>query len=374
VTVFEQPGSAAPGHQAACDQPARDRTAGEQTAGDQPAPDRIEVLYLGGTLGMAKSPRGWRASADGIDTIESLLREAAPGATIQLRSPWPPRDSAQFTPWTWDDLVAEVNAAGQERAAVMVLQGTDTMAYTASLLALAATASGPVVVTGAQASLAGGGRGADDAARNLTLAARFGRESARGAWVAFGDRILPGFGVTKTTTLAPDGFQVPAPEFALAGKHDHGAAPLAGRLAALAGRPLRHRLSAFRVPLVAIYPGFGGRELARAGAACAGVVLEAYGAGTAPLDGTGVERAIRRLTVRGTVVVVTSRCQGGRVDLGRYATGRRLADAGAIDGQGLTSEAAGIAIRYLAAIGLDAAEIRSTLGASALTANHIEKE
>jgi L-asparaginase len=323
----------------------------------------IEVIYLGGTIGMVDSERGWKASDYSLSRIEALLAAGAPGATVRVTAPWPPRDSAQLGPSDWEALVPIVSAAQRTADGVVIVQGTDTLAFTSSWLALTAPGSAPVVVTGAQTPLAVGGHGSADAADNLTLAARAALGLGGGTWVAFGDRVLPGFGVTKTTTLSPHGFDTPTPGQTLAGRGHHGASPLAGRLAAVAGRPVIRALDTIRTPVAAVHPGFTGTDLmALAGSGCAGLVLEAYGAGSVPLVGTGLEDAVRALTAQGSAVVVTSRCQGGRVNLERYATGQRLAEAGAIDGQGLTSEAAQVAVCYLAATGLEPPQIRAVLG------------
>jgi L-asparaginase len=332
----------------------------------------LEVIYLGGTIGMSESSHGWSASDENLSQIERLLAVAVPGAVVHVNVPWQPQDSSQFSPSAWDALVSEVNAVQKAADGIVVVQGTDTLAFSASVLALAAPGPAPVVVTGAQLPLAEGGRGAVEAADNLALAAQAALTVAEGAWVAFGGEVLPGFGSTKTSTLSSQGFSVPLPDWSLAGRHHHGASPLATRLSAWAGQALVHPMGAFRVPLVAVYPGFDGAGLtAMAGESCAGIVLECYGAGTAPVEGTGLENAVRAATERGIAVVVTSRCQAGLVDLDRYATGWRLADAGAINGRGLTSEAAQVAVHYLTAIGLSPPQIREVLGGTPAMAPHI---
>jgi L-asparaginase len=88
-----------------------------------------------------------------------------------------------------------------------------------------------------------------------------------------------------------------------------------------------------------------------------GVVLETYGRGNAPEDGA-LLAVVRASTERGVVVVNTTQCLRGAVDMDHYATGQALREAGVTSGYDMTSEAALAKLLYLFSLGLDPAEIR----------------
>jgi L-asparaginase len=71
-----------------------------------------------------------------------------------------------------------------------------------------------------------------------------------------------------------------------------------------------------------------------------GLVLEAYGVGNAPMRDAGLIQELAQANARGLVIVVCTQCLRGTVDLGDYATGSALAQAGAVSGYDLTAEAA----------------------------------
>jgi L-asparaginase len=102
-------------------------------------------------------------------------------------------------------------------------------------------------------------------------------------------------------------------------------------------------------------PGFTDRHIARM---CqpvdhlSALVVNLYGTGNAP----GKERflgALGTLIDAGTVVIATSRCSRGMVDLASYATGRRLLDLGVLNARDMTMEATTTKLGYLLGRGLD---------------------
>jgi L-asparaginase len=72
-----------------------------------------------------------------------------------------------------------------------------------------------------------------------------------------------------------------------------------------------------------------------------GLVLRTYGSGNVP-GYHGLSDAISQAVKRGVVVVITSQCIRGRVDLERYQTSKAMVEAGAISGYDLTVEAAAV--------------------------------
>lgn len=114
---------------------------------------KILLIYTGGTIGMQPSDRGYVP----IKGFESLIRErlahshhaALPDFDfIELD---PLIDSANLTPTQWNQIATEVIQHYHDYDGFIVLHGTDTMAYSASMLSyLLRGLNKPVILTGAQ--------------------------------------------------------------------------------------------------------------------------------------------------------------------------------------------------------------------------------
>ena len=96
--------------------------------------NHIMVLYTGGTIGMQASANGL-APASGF---EARMREQLahlPAPTWRFREMAPLIDSANMTPAYWQRLrSAVVEAVDEGCDAVLILHGTDTLAYSAAAM------------------------------------------------------------------------------------------------------------------------------------------------------------------------------------------------------------------------------------------------
>ncbi len=102
------------------------------------APRQLLVLYTGGTLGMQMSADGL-APAGGFDArlrAEQAAHPERPAPPWVYRELSPPIDSANMTQGHWlamrEAIVAAVERDGCD--AVLLLHGTDTLAYSAAAL------------------------------------------------------------------------------------------------------------------------------------------------------------------------------------------------------------------------------------------------
>lgn len=315
---------------------------------------RLAVVYTGGTLGMQRSPRGYVPARD----LGRLLAERSPEVferyAFDVVEYDPPLDSANATPRHWYDLAAAVEDASAGRDGIVVIHGTDTLAYTASALSfLLPDLAIPVVVTGAQIPLV---EPRNDARGNLLAALEIasGGEPAE-VCVCFGPSLLRGNRTTKVRATALDAFA--SPNCAALGhigatiRLDLG--PPVRRRPALP-RP-RYRDSAIAVlPLV---PGSAARLIqADVVAGVRGIILECYGVGTAPDRDSAFLAAVAHAVEAGVLVLAISQCGEGSVDLATYAAGNALAARGVVGGFDLTREAALTKMHALFALGLTTAE------------------
>jgi len=109
---------------------------------------KIFVLYTGGTIGMKPGPDGLVPDAQ---LAEQALQPYAEQAVFHWHICQPLIDSSNITPQHWAEWLAILQAALPEHDGILVLHGTDTLAYTANFLALALDSGGkPIVLTGAQ--------------------------------------------------------------------------------------------------------------------------------------------------------------------------------------------------------------------------------
>lgn len=309
----------------------------------------LHVLYTGGTIGSAGQPLQPMAGED-----FSRLLDGVPGfaggrldggeLTWTLSCLEPPLDSADMAPPDW----LRIARATLERSAgcdgVVVLHGTDTLAWTAAALSfLLAGIPTPVVLTGSQRPLAAPGT---DAIDNLRLALRDAASGLPGVRVAFGGRVLPAVGVLKIDAAADVAFD--APQGTLSSVGDWADSNPAERLARID--------PSVRVACLHLYPGIEPATLdAVLAQPVAGLVLAAYGAGNAP-SAPAFLASLRKAHARGVTIVVVTQALRGVVRLGEYQTGAGLEAAGAVSGGGMSPVAACAKLWVLRAQGYSQAD------------------
>ncbi|MGH8948145.1 MAG: asparaginase [Acidimicrobiia bacterium] len=305
---------------------------------------RLLVLYTGGTIGMGPGPDGSLVPLD--------LREL--GAHLPFVSRLPlgltiatlanPIDSSAMGPSDWIVIADAIVQHAPGHAGVVLLHGTDTMAYTASAMSfLLEGIDTPIVLTGAQRPVT---ELRSDGRENLVTAMAIAAGHLRGAplvpevTVFFDDVLLRGNRTVKVHADSYHGFTSPNfPPLATAGVRidiettlvrPPGTGPIrrsGGVSDAVTALRLHPGLDELSTRAVFDRPGLRG------------VVLEAYGAGNGPTEAWFLD-PIRSAVDQGATVVVTTQCRAGSVVGGRYATGSALQATGALSGGDMTFEAA----------------------------------
>ena len=303
---------------------------------------RVVLLHTGGTLMMRATVPGDSSSPlsplspelygrDLAAQLPVLHRAAEVEARIVMSV-----DSGDMQPADWVTIAGAVHRALREPVdGVVVVHGTDTMAYTASAVALLlGPLPRPVVFTGAQRPLA---EVRTDARENLVDAVLLATLPIPEVMVAFASRALRGARATKRDAWAFDAFDTPncAPLVSLGIGVDIAAHVRAPAEVA----PFDPRLEP-SVLAVRVFPGLDPRLLSGAlRAGVRGLVLEAYGTGNLPHLFGSLIPVLRE--ARGKVpIVIVSQCLRGFVDLARYEGGAAAAAEGAISGGDMTVEAA----------------------------------
>ncbi|MBD8204003.1 asparaginase [Pseudomonas viridiflava] len=316
----------------------------------QPA-QRVMVLYTGGTIGMQASANGL-APASGFEARMAGQLAELPELVVpqwRFREMSPLVDSANMTPAYWlrlrEAVIEAVDVQGCD--AVLVLHGTDTLAYSAAALGFQLLGlDAPVVFTG---SMLPAGVPDSDAWENVN-----------GALLALGNGLAPGVHLyfhgelmdpTRCAKIRSFGRNPFAPLQRSRGGHAAVSLP-----DALDYRQPRTMASVAVLPL---FPGIGAAQLnGLIDSGIQGLVLECFGNGTGPSDDPQFIASLEDARARGVCVVAITQCHEGGVELDVYEAGSRLRGAGVLSGGGMTREAALGKLHALLGADLTTEEVR----------------
>ena len=299
---------------------------------------RILLIYTGGTIGMVHDGAGALVPMDFGSIRERLPALDSVPVELEIVALERPMDSSDMTPDVWAELARIIVDRRDAAEGVVVLHGTDTMAFTASALSFMLEGlERPVVLTGAQRPMTAV-RG--DARENLVTAVAIAADprAPREVMICFDDVLLRGNRATKVAADRFDAFSSPNfPPLARAGVEIRFARPGDGPPPTDGVLRLRTTFEP-SVTALRLFPGLG-EQAVRHALQAPGVVLQTFGAGNAP-SAPWLLDAIAEAAAAGTVVVNVTQCLEGTVSQGRYATGLALERAGVVGGHDLTFEAA----------------------------------
>lgn len=296
---------------------------------------RLLLLTTGGTIASIPTVEGL-APGIGGDAMAHRLGPMADHYELTVRDILH-LDSSNIQPEEWQVIARAIHEARNRFDGIVVTHGTDTMAYTASVLSFMLLHIGiPVVLTGAQLSI---DHPLTDALENLRAALAMAASGVPGVFVAFDRKIILGTRAVKTKTTGFDAFEsVNAPL----------AATVSGSGLNLHIQPvhdgepcvLRNRLCR-DVFLIKLTPGLNPEifdMLLRM--RYRGIVIEAFGAGGLHFIRRDLISKLHKMTAAGIAVVVCSQCLYERSDFSLYQTGQKALDQGVIQTGDMTTEAA----------------------------------
>ncbi len=317
----------------------------------------VLVLYTGGTIGGFPS--------DPNDTMSPLVPAPIERVLAHLPNYTPatgvvridrrdvridvfgwetPIDSSNVAIDDWVRLARIIRDRYDDYEGFVILNGTDTMAYTASALAfLLEGLNKPVVLTGSQRPIA---EPRSDAVQNVTTAIEIAAARNLGGTVVpevcvfFRDGLYRGCRTTKVNAGSFSAFD--SPNFPPIGKAGGRIYIRKGLLRETLGRPLRINESVERgIASISLFPGMDARLLDNLlhTSGLRGVVLQTFGAGNAPTDPEFLE-AVESAVKRGILILGVTQCWSGEVELGLYDVSASLLSRGVLSGLDLTPEAA----------------------------------
>lgn len=298
---------------------------------------RIILLATGGTIASAKrgkdGPLAPVFSAGELLSFVPQIRSLCEASARDIMY----MDSSNIQPEEWQIIARETFAALEDYDGVLITHGTDTLAYTASMLSFMLRGlDKPVILTGAQLPV---NDLMSDARRNLESGFAAALLGIPGVYVLFDNQIING---TRSVKLRSMGFNAFASINASASGSVDSRGILIERPQPGTGngpRELRDRLCP-DVILVKIIPGTKPElfdELPRLG--YRGVVVEAFGVGGLHFLHRNLIDRLAMLCDRGVTVLLISQCLYDSIDLSRYEAGARL-PPGVLSGYDMTTEAA----------------------------------
>ena len=275
----------------------------------------------------------------------------------------PPIDSSDMEPRYWTKIVHIIAEHYESYDGFVVLHGTDTMAYTASALSFMLENIGkPVIITGSQLPI---GQLRTDGKENLLTSIEIaaakdeqGRPMVPEVCIFFESKLTRGNRTTKLNSEEFNAFRsFNLPPLAHAGIHIKYEKHLIRHPKAGAVFTPHFELDK-NVMVLTLFPGMR-RELVETCFKVKGlraVILKTFGAGNAPRKAWFVE-CIHRLIEQGIIVINSTQCFKGSVEMSLYETGRPLLEAGVINGYDSTLEAVITKLMYLLGSGYTHDEI-----------------
>ena len=297
---------------------------------------RILLLTTGGTIASRLTDEGLAPGLDGA-ALSHYLGGLPDSYDLTVRDILH-LDSSNIQPEEWRLIAQSVYAAREEFDGIVVSHGTDTMAYTASILSyMVHNIPVPVVLTGAQLPIE---HPLTDGLDNLRTAFAMAASGHPGVFLAFDRRVMLGCRAVKTHTTAFGAFD--SVNWPLVGQvngagltiREDAIPPIDGPCV------LRDELCE-AVFLIKLTPGLDPEifdMLLRMH--YRGVVIEAFGAGGLHFIRRNLIEKLHNAAQAGMAVVVCSQCLYESSNFSLYQAGQKALAEGVIQGYDMTTEGA----------------------------------
>lgn len=314
---------------------------------------KLMILSTGGTIACTQTEDGLipRLSAD---DIMAYVPDAAKLGKIETKTILN-LDSSNIQPEEWRLIAKAVFDCLQDFDGIVILHGTDTMAYTASMLSfMLRNVDKPVVITGSQLPV---GHPNTDAKANLRDAMITAASGIPGVVVVFDQQIMLGCRVAKVRTTSQNAFEsinrMPV------GRVRFGRVRLIAPTEKPNGKPALDDAIEPNVFLLKLIPGTRPEvfdDIARLG--YRGVVIEGFGLGGLHCLRRNLLEGIQKLMDANVAVLLTTQCRYEPSDPTVYETGRLALELGILQAYDMTSECAVTKLMWVLAHATTPEEVR----------------
>mgnify|MGYP001288006024 CR=1 FL=1 len=296
---------------------------------------KLMILSTGGTIACTQTSAGLIPTLSAGDIL-SYLPDARAVGQIDAKTIFN-LDSSNIQPEEWKMIAREVFECIDEYDGVVILHGTDTMAYTASMLSFMLRGlKKPVVITGSQLPI---GHPQTDAKLNLGHAMLTALSGLCGVFVVFDGTIMRGCRVAKVRTTSQNAFEsINCPPV---GEIRDGAVRLFAEPEQPREEPALDEAIDPGVFLLKLIPGTKTEVFQAIGEmGYRGVVIEGFGLGGIHCLRRNLLDGIKQLLGAGVAVLLTTQCRYEASDPMVYETGRLAVESGILQGFDMTSECA----------------------------------
>ena len=314
---------------------------------------KLMILSTGGTIACTQTEDGLIPTLS-ADDIMAYVPDAAKLGKIETKTILN-LDSSNIQPEEWRLIAKAVFDCLPDFDGIVILHGTDTMAYTASMLSfMLRNVDKPVVITGSQLPV---GHPNTDAKANLRDAMITAASGIPGVVVVFDQQIMLGCRVAKVRTTSQNAFEsinrMPV------GRVRFGRVRLIAPTEKPNGKPALDDAIEPNVFLLKLIPGTRPEvfdDIARLG--YRGVVIEGFGLGGLHCLRRNLLEGIQKLMDANVAVLLTTQCRYEPSDPTVYETGRLALELGILQAYDMTSECAVTKLMWVLAHAATPEEVR----------------
>jgi len=301
---------------------------------------KILIITTGGTITSIKSENGLTPT-NTTDLLKKAIKD--PELDIYVDNIMV-LDSSNIQPEEWKIIATNIYNKMSNYDGIIVTHGTDTMAYTATMMCfMVQYPSIPIVFTGSQLPIF---HPLTDAYNNLRAAAEMTKTGIKGIFVAFDRKILIGCRAVKVRTSGFQAFE--SINLKSVGKISGNGLTIRDELVKkYDNKPILNTNIETNIMLLKLTPTTNPNIIdLLISSGIKGIVIEAYGAGGISFVRSDFVSKIREAINKNIPVVVSSQCLFEPSNFNIYEVGQKVIETGAIEALDMTTEAAVCKLMY----------------------------